>query len=280
MSRRSLRIGCAFTYLAEVPTPAVFQVRPAQDHGVRVTCERMAFEPDAAMRHYPDLYGNSCARVVLPAGLSTMNYSALADVPDQVDDIDENAPETAPDDLPNDVLLYTLPSRYCLSDVLGDEAWSTFGAHQPGYRRVQAICQHVHDRLSFSYGGSTAMSTAADVNATGIGVCRDFAHLAISLCRALNIPARYAFGYLPDLDVAPDDAPMDFAAWTEVWLGGRWWTFDPRNNTPRKGRVVIGRGRDAADVAMVTTFGGPLLQSMVVHAEEDLASARGLGGRN
>ncbi|KJK51007.1 transglutaminase [Lentzea aerocolonigenes] len=269
MSTRLLRIGCAFTYRAEVPTSTVFQVRPADNQDLRVTCERLVFEPALAMRHYRDLYGNPCTRAVLPPGPSTMHYSALAEVPDRVEDIDEDAPEAAPADLPDDVLLHTLPSRYCLSDVLGDEAWSRFGAHPPGYQRVRQICRHVHDHLSFGYGTSTALSTAADVNATGIGVCRDFAHLAISFCRALNIPARYVFGYLPDLDVPPDGAPMDFAAWMEVWLGDRWWTFDPRNNTPRKGRVVIGRGRDAADVAMATTFGGPQLESMVVHAEED-----------
>ncbi|NKE60711.1 transglutaminase family protein [Lentzea sp. PSKA42] len=273
MTTRLLRIGCAFSYRAEVPTSAVFQVRPAENRDLRVTHERLAFEPDVAMRHYLDLYGNPCTRVVLPVGLSTMNYSALADVLDSVEDVNENAPETAPADLPDDVLLYTLPSRYCLSDVLGDEAWSRFGMHAPGYRRVREICQYVHDYLAFSYGGSTPLSTAVDVNISGVGVCRDFAHLAISFCRALNIPARYAFGYLPDLDVPPDGAPMDFAAWMEVWLGDRWWTFDPRNNRPRKGRVVIGRGRDAADVAMATTYGGPLLESMVVHAEEDFAPA-------
>jgi transglutaminase-like putative cysteine protease len=274
VSTRLLRIGCTFTYRAEVPTSTVFQVRPVENQDLRVTCERLVFEPGTGMRHYQDLYGNPCTRAVLPIGPSTMHYSALAEVPDRVEDIDEDAPEAAPADLPDDVLLYTLPSRYCLSDVLGDEAWSRFGAHPPGYHRVRQICQHVHDHLSFSYGTSTALSTAADVNATGIGVCRDFAHLAISFCRALNIPARYVFGYLPGLDVPPDGAPMDFAAWMEVWLGERWWTFDPRNNTPRKGRIVIGRGRDAADVAMATTYGGPQLESMVVHAEEDLEPIR------
>src|SRR5258705_362323 len=133
-----------------------------------------------------------------------------------------------------------------------------------GSRRVPAICQHVHDHLKFQYGSTTAFSTAQDVTTSGLGVCRDFTHLAISFCRALNIPARYVFGYLPDLDVAPDPAPMDFAAWMQVWLGDRWWTFDPRNNVRRKGRVLIGTGRDAADVAMATTFGGPHLESMTV----------------
>ncbi|WP_158851959.1 transglutaminase-like domain-containing protein [Saccharothrix deserti] len=272
--RRFLRIGCDFTYRAEVDTPTVFQVRPVRDQHVRVTDERLSVEPDVAMRHYVDLYGNLCSRVVLPSGLSTMHYSALAEVPDAPEEADEDAPEIAPDDLSDDVLHYTLPSRYCLPDVLADEAWQRFGALPPGYRRVQAICAHVHEHLSFDYGSSTPLSTAADVNASGVGVCRDFAHLAISFCRALNIPARYVFGYLPDLDVAPDGAAMDFAAWVEVRLGDRWWTFDPRNNTRRKGRVVIGRGRDAADVAMATTFGGPALESMVVHAEEDFAPAR------
>jgi transglutaminase-like putative cysteine protease len=142
----------------------------------------------------------------------------------------------------------------------------------PGYRRVQAICQHVHDHLTFQYGSTNAWTTAADVNMSRLGVCRDFTQLAISFCRALNIPARYVFGYLPDLDVPVDPNPMDFAAWMEVWLGDRWWTFDPRNNIGRKGRVVIGRGRDASDVAMATTFGGPYLETMVVRSEEELGS--------
>ncbi|HEX7309413.1 transglutaminase-like domain-containing protein [Lentzea sp.] len=256
-----------------MPTPAVFMVRPDRQNHVRVSGENLFAEPEVPVREHFDVYGNWLARLVLPPGLSTVRYAAWADVPDRVEDVDENAPERWPDDLPGEVLLYTLPSRYCVSDVLGDEAWSRFGAHPPGYGRVRAICRHVHESLEFGYGTSTVLSTAADVNATGIGVCRDFTHLAISFCRALNIPARYVFGYLPDLDVSPDGAPMDFAAWMEVWLGDRWWTFDPRNSVQRKGRVVIGRGRDAADVPMVTTFGGPVLESMVVHAEEDTAPA-------
>jgi len=205
---------------------------------------------------------------VLPAGRSHFGYHAVAIVPDATEDADDAVPEVAPDALPDDTLIYILPSRYCLPDVLADEAWSRFGGLAPGYRRVREICGYVHDHLTFQYGSTTALSTAADVNVTGRGVCRDFTHLAISFCRALNIPARYVFGYLPDLDVPPDPAPMDFAAWMEVWLGDRWWTFDPRNNARRKGRIVIGRGRDASDVAMATTFGGPDLEMMSVQAEE------------
>jgi transglutaminase-like putative cysteine protease len=268
MGWRRIRVGCDFTYVAAVDTPVIFQVRPSESPPITIEAQRWSSEPWIAIRGYTDLYGNPCVRAVLPAGRSSFRYDAVVVCPDATEDADEQAPEWAPDSLPDDTLIYLLPSRYCLPDVLGNEAWFRFGGLAPGYRRVQAICQHVHDHLTFQYGSTTALSTAADVNLGGRGVCRDFTHLAISFCRALNIPARYVFGYLPDLDVPPDPAPMDFAAWMEVWLGQRWWTFDPRNNMRRKGRIVIGRGRDASDVAMVTTFGGPQLESMVVHAEE------------
>jgi transglutaminase-like putative cysteine protease len=261
-------IGCEFTYVAQIPTPVIFQVQPLEDPHISVTGGQWTSEPWIGVRGYTDLYGNPCVRAVLPAGRSAFRYHAVAEVPDATEEVDPDAPERRPDDLPDDTLIYTLPSRYCLPDVLGNEAWTRFGALAPGYRRVQAICGYVHDHLTFAYGSSTALSSAVDVNLAGRGVCRDFTHLAISFCRALNIPARYVFGYLPDMDVPPDPAPMDFAAWMEVWLGDQWWTFDPRNNMPRKGRVVIGRGRDASDVAMATTFGGPLLESMLVQAEE------------
>jgi transglutaminase-like putative cysteine protease len=271
MGTRRLLIGCEFTHVAAVPTPVVFQVQPASAPHVRIEGARWSCDPAVPSRGYADLYGNPCVRAVLPAGRSRFAYRAAAVVPDAAEDADQDAPERAPADLPDDTLIYTLPSRYCLPDVLGDEAWSRFGAMAPGYRRVQAICDYVHGHLAFQYGSSTARSSAVDVNVAGRGVCRDFTHLAISFCRALNIPARYVFGYLPDMDVPPDPAPMDFAAWMEAWLGGQWWTFDPRNNARRKGRVVIGRGRDASDVAMATTFGSPRLESMTVQAEEATA---------
>jgi transglutaminase-like putative cysteine protease len=267
---RRLRIGCEFVYQAEVPTPTVFQIQPVVSDLVTVSDEEWRFEPTGVggVRRYVDLYGNPCLRAVLPTSRSVLRYAAVATVPDAVEDADETAAELPVADLPDDVLIYTLPSRYCLPDMLGNQAWEAFADLTPGYSRVAAICDHVHDHLTFRYGSSTATSTALDAYESGYGVCRDFTHLAISFCRALNIPARYAFGYLPDMDVPPDPAPMDFAAWMEVWLGDRWWTFDPRNNARRKGRVVIGRGRDASDVAMATTFGGPLLESMTVVAEE------------
>ena len=193
-------------------------------------------------------------RTVLPAGRSTVRYRATAVVPDATEESDEGARECAPGDLPDDSLIYTLPSRYCLPDVLGNEAWSRFGALDPGYRRVQAICDYVNGHLAFQYGSTTALSSAVDVNTAGRGVCRDFTHLAISFCRALNIPARYVFGYLPDMDVPPDPAPMDFAAWMEVWLGDlvvdlrpaqQRQAQGPRGHRPGTGRV---RRRDGNHV--------------------------------
>jgi transglutaminase-like putative cysteine protease len=268
MAKRRIGIGCDFTYVAEVDTPVIFQVKPPPTRSITVRRERWSSTPSVAVREYVDLYGNRCVRTVLPAGRSSFRYDAVAICPDATEKADERAPQRAPHELPDDTLLYILPSRYCLPDILGTEAWNRFGDMAPGYQRVQAICQHVHDHLTFQYGSTTAQSTAVDVNTSRLGVCRDFTHLAISFCRALNIPARYVFGYLPDLDVPTNPAPMDFAAWMEVWLADRWWTFDPRNNTRRKGRIVIGHGRDASDVAMATTFGGPLLEQMVVRAKE------------
>jgi transglutaminase-like putative cysteine protease len=268
MTSRRIMVGCDFTYVAEIDTPVVFQVQPIRPGPAVIEQEQWSSTPEIAVRGYTDLYGNPCVRAVLPVGRSSFRYSAQAVVPDAPEDADPAAPECAPGDLPDGTLIYTLPSRFCLPDVLGDEAWSRFGGLPPGYSRVQAICDHVHGHLTFQYGSTTALSSAADVNVSRQGVCRDFTHLAISFCRALNIPARYVFGYLPDMDVPPDPAPMDFAAWMEVWLSDRWWTFDPRNNIRRKGRIVIGRGRDASDVAMATTFGGPQLEYMVVQAEE------------
>jgi transglutaminase-like putative cysteine protease len=268
MGSRRLMVGCDFTYQTAVPTSAIFQVQPVESPAITRRSQVWSSTPRMTVRTYVDLYGNPCTRVVLPAGWSTFRYEADLEVPDASEDVQESACEVGPEQLPDDALIYTLPSRYCLPDVLGDEAWELFGSRPPGYRRVQAICDHVHSHLTFRYGSSTALSTAVDVNSTRLGVCRDFTHLAISFCRALNIPARYVFGYLPDLDVPIDPAPMDFAAWMEVWLDNRWWTFDPRNNARRKGRVVIGRGRDASDVAMATTFGRPRLDTMTVCAQE------------
>lgn len=267
--RRQVRVGCEFVYSAAIDTPAVFQVMPYDVGPAMVLTSAWQAEPHVVRHGYSDLYGNPCQRLVLPAGRSTLRFDALVSVPDATEEVDRSARETPVTDLPDDALIYTMPSRYVLPDVLGDEAWSTFGSAPPGYERVRAVVDHVNSALTFEMGTSTPLTTAADVWAAKRGVCRDFAHVSLSFLRALNIPARYVFGYLPDMDVAPLPEPMDFAAWIEVYLDGTWFTFDPRNNAARKGRVLIGRGRDALDVAMVTTFGGPVLERMEVWAEED-----------
>ena len=274
---RHVRVGCEFTYDSVVATPAVFQVQPFEGGPATVVRQEWRSAPELPRHGYTDLYGNGCQRLDLPAGTSTIRYDAVVAVPDATEEVDLDAPELPVTELPDDALIYTLPSRYVLPDVLGDEAWKLFGSEPPGYRRVQAIIEHVNGHLTFGYGASTALTTAADVHESRQGVCRDFAHLAISFCRSLNIPARYVFGYLPEIEVAPLPEPMDFAAWMEVWLGDRWWTFDPRNNEQRKGRVLIGRGRDALDVAMVTTYGAPQLTSMTVWSDEVGEDALGAG---
>ena len=271
MGTRRLNLGCTFVQWSQVPVHAVFQVEPVLDGIATIKDEQWVSDPAIQTRTYRDLYGNRCRRLMLPAGRSEITFSATAEVPDATEEIDLDAPEVPPHELPDDVMIYTLPSRFCLPDVLASEAWSRFGGVKPGYGRVQAICDYVNQHLTFQYGTTTAWSTAADVHESGYGVCRDFTHLAVSLCRSMNIPARYVFGYLPEIEVDAKEAPMDFAAWMQVWLGDRWYTFDPRNNQPRKGRVLIGVGRDAADVAMSTAFGAPWLESMVVVAEESTA---------
>src|SRR6202042_231756 len=181
--------------------------------------------------------------------------------------IEPDAPETDVASLPDEVLSFVLPSRFCLPDELGSEAWQRFGELEPGWGRVQAIVDYVHGCLEFKAGASNPWTTAADVYRARQGVCRDFAHLAITFCRALNIPARYVFGYIPDIDVPPPTEAMDFAAWFEAYLDGQWYTLDARNNTPRVGRVVVGRGRDAIDVALITSFGPLTLTRFAVPAE-------------
>jgi transglutaminase-like putative cysteine protease len=184
------------------------------------------------------------------------------------DDSDRAACQVPVESLPDEAMVFLLPSRFCLSDVLREQAWQLFGGTEPGWSRVVAVSDWVHENVQFQVGASNALTSALDVWERRTGVCRDFAHLGLTLCRSLNIPARYVFGYLPDVGVTASDDPMDFCAWFEAYLGSRWWTFDPRNNVPRVGRVVIGRGRDALDVAMVTTYGAPILKGMTVWADE------------
>lgn len=265
---RRVKVGCEFVEQTDRDLSAVFQVRPRNEPPVTILKESWSTSPVLPVHEYTDIYGNPCLRTILRTGQTKFTYEALVEVPDATEEVDESAPELAAAELPDEVLIYTLPSRYCLPEMLADDALTLFGSIPPGYLRVQAILDHVWNHVKFQYGTSHSETTSADVYEARLGVCRDFAHVTIAFCRALEIPARYAFGYLPEIEVEPDPSPMDFAAWIEVYLGGRWFTFDPRNNDHRKGRVVIGRGRDAGDVAMVTTFGQAHLDSMTVTAHE------------
>ncbi len=272
-----VRVGCAFEYEASQIRPAVFLVRPEPSPTQRILDERWESVPATAFHDYADVYGNACRRLSMPPGRFRARYDAVVELPDEPDPVGLDAVQHQVEDLPDEALLYTLPSRYCLSDALFERAWELFGDTRMGWSCVQSICDWVHNELRFQYGTSNPATTALDVLQAGTGVCRDFAHLAISFCRAMNIPARYAFGYIPDIDVPPADAPMDFCAWFEAYLGDRWWAFDPRNNERRKGRITVARGRDALDVAMVTVYGPATLGAMTVWADQvgnDERSAR------
>jgi transglutaminase-like putative cysteine protease len=268
VERRRVRVGCDFRFEAEHPVAAVFIVRPHSETPVPLLSESWRTDPEIPWDDFADSFGNQCRRTIVDKGTVAVAYDAIALTPRVTDPVGEAAIEHPVEELPGSVLAYTLPSRYCLSDVLSEAAWDLFGAEAPGWGRVQTISDWVHDNITFSAGSSDPLTTAADVFERRTGVCRDFAQLAITFCRALNIPARYVFGYLPDIDVPPAAEPMDFCAWIEVYLGGAWWTFDPRNNARRTGRVLIGRGRDAVDVAMVTSYGPLTLREMKVWADD------------
>lgn len=260
-----MHIGCQFEYSSNHDVPAVVLVRPSGFGDARVIKESWITTPETPYHDYADSYGNVCRRLTLPTGLATLWYDAHVETSIHGEDRDPSVGQTPVEDLPDDVLMYTLPSRFCLSDQLYDRAWQLFGNTPPGWQRVQALVQYVHDHVTFGYQYTTPWTTSSDVLQNAQGVCRDFTHLGVAFCRAMSIPARYVFGYIPD--IVPVDAPMDFCAWFEAYLDGRWWTFDPRNNEARPGRVIIGRGRDAADVPMVTTYGNAFFQKMTVWAD-------------
>ena len=217
---------------------------------------------------YTDSFGNRCARILAPPGTLRLFNSTLIRDSGQPDEVPWHAQALPVERLPTETLQFLLPSRYCEVDQLSSLAWSLFADTQPGCERVQAICDWVHNQMTFGYQYACATRTALEASIQRQGVCRDFQHLAISLCRAMHIPARYATGYLGDIGVPAVPGPMDFSAWFEVWLDGRWWTFDARYNKPRIGRVLMATGRDAADVAITTSFGISGLRKFSVVTEE------------
>jgi transglutaminase-like putative cysteine protease len=265
--RITLRVGCEFRYKVEATAPAVVQVQARRDDMHQILQETWSTTPRVRSYEYLDLYGNIQRRLTLPVGDVRFSYDALVQVWANADEVDLEARQLPVDELPDDTLMFTLASRYCLSDTLSDAAWNLFGATEPGWSRVQAMCDWAFENILYKTGSSTPDTTSLDVYNQRAGICRDFAHIGVTFCRALNIPARYVFGYLPDIGVLPPDVPMDFHAWFEVFLDGRWRTFDARHNIPRIGRVPIARGRDAVDCAMVTTYGAAALQEMIVWAD-------------
>jgi transglutaminase-like putative cysteine protease len=264
-----IRAGFTISYDCPQPTPKllVLSVHPSR-RGDLLTDHVLAFDRAVEAVDYTDSFGNLCTRAVAPAGLTTI--STMFEIHDsgEPDPVVQDAVQHEIADLPDEVLVFLLGSRYCDTDRLADFAWSRFSSTPPGWARVQAICDFVHDHIVFDYMKADATRSAHGGYLDRTGVCRDFAHLAITLCRCMNIPARYCTGYLGDIGIPPVPYPMDFSAWFEAYLGGRWYTFDARHNTPRIGRILMATGRDATDVALTTSFGPSRLAHFEVVTEE------------
>jgi transglutaminase-like putative cysteine protease len=264
-----IRIGYDVLFNLPAPTPMLLMlnVHPSRFPSLRGP-EKLSIEPFVPTTPYIDAFGNTCGRIVAMAGKARFRNDAIVYDDGRPDPIDPSAQQHLIDQLPVETLQFLMGSRYCEVDLLSDIAWKLFSGAKPGWARVQAVCDWVHSNVTFGYQFARSTKTAMDVYKERQGVCRDFMHLAITFCRCLNIPARYATGYLGDIGVPPDPAPMDFSAWFEVFLGGRWWTMDARHNHPRIGRVLMARGRDATDVALTTAFGVATLESFKVWTQE------------
>jgi transglutaminase-like putative cysteine protease len=245
----------------------MLRVHPSRQPDVEQP-ERISFDPPLKTTEYLDTFGNVGTRLTAPPGRITISDEFIIRDSGEPDVVVPGAEQQPVEDLPDHVLMFLLGSRYCDTDRLSQEAWSLFGNTPMGWRRVQAICDYVHQRIQFGYEHASSIRTAWDGHREQRGVCRDFAHLAITLCRCMNIPARYCTGYLGDIGVPADPAPMDFSAWFEVYLSGQWYSFDARHNRPRIGRIPMARGRDATDVALSTTFGPCTLVGFKVVTDE------------
>jgi transglutaminase-like putative cysteine protease len=270
MLSMQIRVGFEMVYefVARTPMVLMLNVHPSRATDM-IEPDQLRITPMLSLTQYLDGFGNVCTRLVAPAGELTISTDALIADSGLPDPVEPATRQYEIAELPHDTLVFLLGSRYCETERLMEEAWSRFGKTLPGWPRVQAICDFVHSHVHFGYQHARATRTGADVMVERRGVCRDFAHLAITLCRCMNIPARYCTGYLGDINVPPEPEPMDFSAWFEVYLGGRWHTFDARHNVPRIGRIVMARGRDAADVAFSTTFGPNVLKRFVVRTDEE-----------
>ncbi len=264
-----IRVGFEMIYDCPQPTPMILNLNV---HSTRVSDllgrDELLFDPSIPRAAYRDSFGNWCTRIVAPEGRMRISTDVLVNDSGAPDPIEPLAEQWAVPDLPEETLLFLLGSRYCETDRLSETAWNLFGHGPTGWGRVQAICDYVHNHIVFGYEHARMTRTALEAYYDKTGVCRDYTHLAVALCRCMNIPARYCTGYLGDIGMPPPYGVMDFAAWFEAFLGGRWHTFDARNNIPRIGRVLIARGRDAADVALSNAFGQNTLTSFRVWTDE------------
>jgi transglutaminase-like putative cysteine protease len=276
-----IHVGSEIIYQCPQQTPMILMV---QVHSSRaadiIASDYLITDPLVPVNTYCDKFGNWCSRIIAPAGEIRLSANAIVRDMGKTDPMDCGAVQHEVGDLPEDTLVFLLGSRYCETDLLSQAAWDLFSRTPPGWNRVRSICDYVHNHIAFNYQAARSTRTAWEAFNERTGVCRDYAHLAITFCRCMNIPARYCTGYLGDIGMPPPYDVMDFAAWIEVYLGGRWHTFDPRNNVPRIGRVLIARGRDATDVAIATTFGPNALVGFKVWTDEvdESVPARALTG--
>jgi transglutaminase-like putative cysteine protease len=273
-----IHLGYELVFDLPAPTPMLLMLstHPSRRNSLHQP-DQVHVEPDIPVETFIDGFGNRCGRIFAPAGKLRLFNDTLVEDSGEPDPVRPDARQHDVPDLPAEVLPYLLASRYCEVDCLSDIAWELFGNTPPGWARVQAVCDWVHGNVRFGYAFASPTRTALGVYNERQGVCRDFMHLALTFCRCLNIPARYATGYLGDIGVPPAPFPMDFSAWFEVFLDGQWYTFDARHNTPRIGRVLMARGRDAVDVALTTSFGPSRLEKFTVWTDEVAGSPSGAG---
>lgn len=259
-----IKLGYELIYQCPQPTPMLLTLNLHYTRASDIVVpDHIVTQPAIPITAFRDGFGNWCSRIVAPPGEIKISTDALINDSGLPDPVQPNAIQHAVEALPSDTLVYLLGSRYCETDRLSETAWQLFGQTPLGWGRVQAICDFVHNHITFGYHHARATKTALEAFNEGTGVCRDYAHLAVAFCRCMNIPARYCTGYLGDIGV-PENGPMDFSAWFEAYLGGQWYTFDPRNNVPRIGHILMAQGRDATDVPLSNVFGPNELKSFKV----------------
>jgi transglutaminase-like putative cysteine protease len=264
-----IRFGYELVYSCPQPVPMILMLHTHSSRAADLLrADDMITQPHVARESYVDIFGNTCSRIVAPAGETRLTADGLIQDSGQPEPAFADAQEHSVEQLPHNTLIYLLGSRYCETERLMSDAWSLFGHLTPGWSRIQAVCDFAHQHIEFGYQFARSSKTAWEAYCERQGVCRDFAHLAITLLRCLNIPARYCTGYLGDIGVPVADAPMDFSGWLEAYVGGAWRPFDPRNNQRRIGRILVARGRDAADVAISTAFGPNFLEVFTVWTDE------------